>query len=125
VSEITGQAGKILIVLGQNNAASLCATIDADSWALATPGTLAELPGGDGGPCGEGSPEVLFPAGDTRITAAVVIPGAPSAEATIDMVVPVDSEVNVTIDGVRLGCSTAQAWWVSTRAAQRIRWIRR
>jgi hypothetical protein len=101
--EITGQAGKILIVMGQNNAGSLCATIDDDSWALTVPGVLAELPGGgEGGPCGDGTPEVLFPAGDTRITVAVVIPGNPSPEATIDIVVPVDGDVTVAIDGGQL-----------------------
>jgi hypothetical protein len=102
VTEITGQAGNILIVLGQNNAGSLCATIDSDPWALPTPGTLTELPGDNGGPCGEGTPEVLFPAGDTRITAAVVVPGNQSAEASIELVVPVDGDVTITIDGARL-----------------------
>ncbi len=102
ISEITGHAGRILIVLGQNNGGSLCASIDGDSWAMPTPRALTELPGGDGGPCGEGTPAVLFPPGDTRITAAVVIPGNPSAEATIDTVVRVDGDVTVTIDGSRL-----------------------
>ena len=102
VTDITGQEGRILMVLGQNNAGSLCAMIDADAWALPTPGALRELPGGDGGPCGEGTPETSFPAGDTRVTAAVVIPGNPSPEATIDIVVPVDGDVVVTIDGSEL-----------------------
>ncbi len=102
VSEITGQAGKVLIVLGQNNAGSLCAMIDADPWALPTPGALRELPGGDGGPCGEGTAEVLFAAGDTRITAAIFVPGSQTPEATMDMVVPVDGDITVTIDGDRL-----------------------
>lgn len=102
VSEITGQAGKILIILGQNNAGSLCAVIDADAWALPTPGVLAELPGGDGGPCAEEAPAVVFPAGDTRLTVAVVVPGNPSAEPSIDLIVTVDGDVTVTIDGTRL-----------------------
>jgi hypothetical protein len=102
VSEITGQAGKIFMILGQNNAGSLCAMIDADSWALPTPGALTELPGGGGGPCGEGTPEVAFPAGDTRLTVAVVVPGNSSPEASIDMVVPVNGDITVTIDGGRL-----------------------
>lgn len=102
VSEITGRAGKVLIVLGQNNAGSLCAMIDADPWVLPGPATLQELPGDDGGPCGEGTPEVVFPAGDTKVTAVVVIPGNPSAEATLETIITVDGDSTVAIDGAQL-----------------------
>jgi len=102
VSEITGQAGRYLIVIGQNNAATWCAAIDTDPWAMPTPATLREMPGGDGGPCGEATPEVFFPAGDTRVTAAVVIPGNQSPEATLETIVSVDRDVTVAIDGARL-----------------------
>ena len=100
-SEITGQQGKILIVLDRANAASLCATIDADPWMLETPGALRELPG-DGGPCDAAGPEVSFPAGDTVLTAAVVVPGSQQADASTPVLVAVDGDVTATIDGALL-----------------------
>ncbi|MDH3303483.1 MAG: hypothetical protein OES24_23510 [Acidimicrobiia bacterium] len=102
VSEITGQEGKILVVLGQNNGASVCAIIDSDAWEMPTPDALAALPGSDAGPCGEDTGEVFFPPGATRITAAVVIPGSQSPDAMTELVVEVDGDVTVAIDGARL-----------------------
>ena len=102
VSEITGQAGKIFMVIGPNNAGSLCAAIDSDSWTLPTPGALAELPGNDAGPCGDDTPDVLYAAGDTRVTAAVVVPGNSSADAMIELLVAVDGDVTAAIDGAQL-----------------------
>ena len=102
VSEITGQAGKILVVLGQSRAGSFCATIDSDQWALPTPEAMTELPGRDDGPCGEGTPEVTFPAGDITVTAAVVVPGRAEADASTVLLVTVDGDVAVAIDGALL-----------------------
>jgi hypothetical protein len=102
VSEITGQEGKILVVLGQNNLGSFCATIDSDQWSLPTPRPMTELPGSDGGPCGDATSEVTFPAGDVTVTAAVVVPGRAEAEASTVLLVTVDGDVAVAIDGALL-----------------------
>lgn len=102
VSEITGQAGKMLMVLGQNNAASLCVVIDADPWTLSTPTAMTELPGADSGPCGEGTPEVSFPAGGAALTAAVLVPGSQSADVTTPLIITVDGDALAAIDGAKL-----------------------
>ncbi len=101
-SQITGQAGKILVVMGQGNAGSVCAMIESDSWSMPEPVAMTELPGGEGGPCGEHTPEVAFPPGDNVVTASVYVPGETSARATTQVLVTVDGDVTAAVDGTAL-----------------------
>jgi hypothetical protein len=44
----------------------------------------------------------MWPAGTTALTAAVVVPGRQIAEASVPLVVTVDGDVTVAVDGTLL-----------------------
>ena len=98
-SEITGRDDTLLIALVQGNFGSSCVFIDSDTWDLSTPTAMTALPGDDGGPCGDGTPEVTFQAGDTVVTVAIIIPGQQAALASTQMLVTVDGDVELAVDG--------------------------
>lgn len=101
-SAITGQQGRLLIVVAQGNAGSVCAMIDSDPWTLTEAVAMTELPGGDSGPCGEHTPVVTFPAGDNVVTASIYVPGETQARATAQVLVTVDGDVTAAVDGSAL-----------------------
>ena len=102
VSEITGQKGKILVVLAQGNIGSVCAMIDSNNWSMPSPTAMTQLPSGDAGPCGEGTPESTFQPGDQVVISSVFVPGTSDTPDTVQSIVTIEGDTTLALDGSAL-----------------------
>lgn len=105
VSEITGQKGKILVVLAQGNIGSVCAQIDSNNWSLPTPTAMTQLPAGDQGPCGDNTPESTFQPGDQVVIASVFVPGTSDSPDTVQTIVTIEGDATLALDGSTLSAN--------------------
>ncbi len=102
-SAITDQEGKLLVVLGPDNASRVCAAIDSDRWTLAETPLVDRVLVADSGPCDGATDDARFEPGEHFVTVGIVIPGNPVSEVTtVAAVELVDGDVSFEIDGSKL-----------------------
>ncbi|MFO0747061.1 MAG: hypothetical protein U1F43_15565 [Myxococcota bacterium] len=92
---ITGQSGRLLLVLGTDTVARMCVSIDSDPFTLsATP--MTEL---TGDPCSGVTAVTTFSGGEQGILAGIYVPGEQQARKLQSVIVVVDGDTTFELDG--------------------------
>ncbi|MBI2913909.1 MAG: hypothetical protein HYY03_08320 [Chloroflexi bacterium] len=131
---ITGQTGKTLLVFalpqqGPDTGGRICAQIDESPFILA-PTVVTDQPPDN--PCGPPTPETVFPAGTYGVFAGVYQPGSQTPEKEAKVIVELDGDESVELDGSLLsagalpildqlaGCleATNVAWGLNNQTKQ-------
>jgi hypothetical protein len=102
-TRITGQDGNILVMFvsdGDELIARLCQPIESNNFVPAD-ANFSDIPEGEN-PCGDPTPDTMFPPGDYDLTAGVFVPGEQTPVKSIETTFAASEFNNVRADGAAL-----------------------